>query len=152
MCATCVAQQNTPALRPASADVIASDSCPISLEAKQRQRAPYLLTSGNGPATHPVYSIGVESLNASALREVTVELVGPTGLHYERTVGGFVGTGTAVERFRLTGSSNPHVAATKVTAVRWINLVQVIYADGTTWHRGPEKVCRIAPSGFVPVN
>ena len=39
----------------------------------------------------------------------------------------------------------------KMTAINWVELTRLEYADGTTWQASPQSHCSAAPSLFVLV-
>lgn len=40
----------------------------------------------------------------------------------------------------------------KMIAVSWVDLTEIQYADGSTWHASHLSQCRTAPSNLLPVN
>ena len=40
------------------------------------------------------------------------------------------------------------VSVTRMTFVRWVDVTELRYADGSTWHASKEAQCRAVPSGF----
>jgi hypothetical protein len=123
-------------------------SCPIEVIAKPQLGTSYLMTDSVS-AVHPVYTIELHPKEGKPVREVSIRLVGPTGLHIERIANSSV-KGDSAERFTLAKMLNPDVVPTKLTAVRWIDVVSVTYTDGSTWHQGKQEFCRVVPSYSLP--
>ena len=148
----CAAQNGVVAsTEPSSLQVFPLGSCPIGVEARQQQSTQYLFADSAGPAIHPLYTVNFATRDSRRIREVALELVGPTGPHREEVASRSPLKQDAVESFTLARMSNPDVATARLTAVRWIDLVRITYSDGTTWNRGPENTCRVSPNGFIPV-
>jgi hypothetical protein len=62
----------------------------------------------------------------------------------------------ASETFLLAGNSgqpllNPAIWTRTMNAISWVELTQLVYADGTTWQASPQSQCIARPSLFVPV-
>lgn len=71
---------------------------------------------------------------------------------------------TAAPRAELAGGTNPgdlsesrdlsgdlhdtSVALETIVNVRWINVAELRFADGTTWHESGQAYCHITPNGF----
>ena len=118
------------------------DSCPVDLAIRLHPSAPMLLASSAG-SFHPTYGIDLRSTAGKRIREVAVELFGPTGPHLEKT--GTGGTGDAREGFVLTRLTHSLVSTRTLTAVRWMDVLSVTYADGTTWRKKSGSDCRVVP-------
>jgi hypothetical protein len=43
------------------------------------------------------------------------------------------------------------VAVNDLTSVAWISVIELRYADGSTWHAGPGRECRVAPDPLMLV-
>lgn len=107
-----------------------------------------MLLAGTALPTHPTYAIELYSRSGKQLREVAVELMGPTGPHVERTTSK-QGAQDSKESVVLRKVANPDVRMNTLTAVRWIDVMVVTYTDGSTWHSSSQGVCRVAPQGFL---
>lgn len=62
----------------------------------------------------------------------------------------------ATETFQLTGTQgsllHSSIWTRQIVAVNWVELTQLEYADGSTWHTSPESRCTAAPSLMVLVD
>ena len=41
------------------------------------------------------------------------------------------------------------VSVNDLTSVQWISVIELRYADGSTWHAGPGSECRVVPDGVM---
>lgn len=145
-----VGQTNGPqSVAPAVLEGFSSSSCPIGIEAMREQHG-VIRRAASTPQERPVYQITFDSRGDKPIRHVVLTLVGPTGMHYE-AVSSASSRQDGTEEFTLTTTSKAQVVLKKLTAVKWIDLRAVSYADGTAWHQTSDDVCRVAPSGYVPL-
>jgi hypothetical protein len=41
------------------------------------------------------------------------------------------------------------VSVNDLTSVAWISVIELRYADGSTWHTRPGAECRVTPDGMM---
>jgi hypothetical protein len=41
------------------------------------------------------------------------------------------------------------VSVKDLTSVAWISVIELRYADGSTWHATPGSECRVVPDGMM---
>ena len=66
-------------------------------------------------------------------------------------------TKEVVEEFHLAGTSERPILeqtlwSRRMTAIAWIELTRVVFADGTSWQSTSPRECAFEPSLYVPVN
>ena len=152
------AQENQAAHEPLSAippQVILGDSCPVGFHAEVDPRLLMRAAKdGRGKADATVVRLDFEARGThkkiSAAR-VTAYGVAPAGLLMP------VGQAPGAKRtqaFEITpgkadaGLVSTEINVTAVPFVRWVQLNQLTYSDGSVWHATPGLACKSALTGF----
>ena len=137
------------------APMVASGACPVGFSARHANGGSLLAVS---PATKPhgqPYEVAFAPGKSRAVVQARVTLHGMSGSHV-------IPAGTDVienttETFSIAPAGGVDhlftsvVYARKLTAIRYIELRELTFADGTEWHASATSTCRVAPNGFLLV-
>jgi hypothetical protein len=152
---------------PASATVANPSACPVELSAEQRGLGALVAAGPNAPAvpapdaSHPQQSIDLSMKNTRLQRIVGAELEVHGTSNKSRVVpaSGAVLTNEpradAVRNVHLVSSVPADQTRTRTVSVRdltsvaWISVIELRYADGSTWHARPGAECRVTPDGMM---
>jgi hypothetical protein len=148
-----------------------ASACPVELSATQRPDGALLNAGRRGPGEpdppeaadgKPRQSLDFSMKNSGLARIVAAELeVHGTSAHKrilradEATTGNVMLTdrpaADAVRHVHLMSSVPAEQSRTRLvsvddlTSVGWISVIELRYADGSTWHAGPGRECRVMP-------
>ena len=133
-------------------------ACPVRLNAERRSATGMILRETDGRARPHGQGLQVNFDRAQQLPIIAADL----------TVHGYSGGAIAlpltvtsakdlVQDFHLTGTSERPIVESSIwtsnmTAISWIEVTRLVYADGTTWQRSSSRECVFEPSLYVPVN
>jgi hypothetical protein len=142
-------------------------ACPVELSAEQRGIGSAVAVRSGEPAAPPRdvnqsgQSIDLSMKNTRLARIVAVELE----VHGTSNKSRVIPTGSAVltneresdaMRSVHLASSVPAdetrtrtVSVKDLTSVAWISVIELRYADGSTWHATPGSECRVVPDGMM---
>ena len=152
---------------PAPASVANPAACPVELSAAQRGQGQMVAVGPNTPAVppqdanHARQSIDLSMKNTRLQRIVAAELEVHGTSNKSRLVpaGGAVLTNEpaadAVRNVHLVNSVPAEQSRTRtvsvndLTSVAWISVIELRYADGSTWHARPGAECRVTPDGVM---
>jgi hypothetical protein len=151
---------------PAPASVANPAACPVELSAAQRGQGQMVAVGPNTPAVppqeanHARQSIDLSMKNTRLQRIVAAELeVHGTSKSRVVPAGGAVltnePTADAVRNVHLANSVPAEQSRTRtvsvndLTSVAWISVIELRYADGSTWHARPGAECRVTPDGVM---
>ena len=132
-------------------------NCPVGVEAQHTQQGVVQQVSPNANHSQLSYDIRLSAFNGRLIRQARITLRGIEGAHVLPAASG-EDQADVTESFTITPGDSPKprfqsvVYAEKLTGVRWIDVDEVTYADGTVWHQTHGSVCRVAPNGFFLVN
>jgi hypothetical protein len=156
-----------PACIAAPATVTSPSACPVELSAAQHSGMVLVPVGKQGPPAdtldnkHPQQSIDLSMKNTRLQRIVAAELEvhGTSNKSRVMPAGGAVltnqATADAVRNVHLVSSVPAEqtrmrtVSAHDLTSVAWISVIELRYADGSTWHARPGSECRVVPDGMM---
>ncbi len=133
-----------------------NQNCPVGIEARHSSQGAVKQVRDAGAPHQLGYNIALNSLNFAPIRQASITLRGLAGAHV--IPASTHAEADATETFTLTPGDSPKasfhsiVYTGKLTGVRWVELNEVTYADGTQWHQKEGSVCRVAPNGYMLVN
>jgi hypothetical protein len=152
---------------PAPASVANPAACPVELSAAQHGQGQLVAVGPNAPAVpqpdpnHARQSIDLSMKNTRLQRIVAAELEVHGTSNKSRVVpaGGAVltnePTADTVRNVHLVNSVPAEqlrtrtVSVNDLTSVAWISVIELRYADGSTWHARPGAECRVVPDGMM---
>jgi hypothetical protein len=162
-----VAAFAAPACVAAPVTVANPSACPVELSAEQRGAGALVAVGPNAPevsppnANHAQQSIDLSMKNTRLQRIVAAELE----VHGTSNKSRVVPAGAAVLTDRPTADAmrNVHLASSvpadqtrtrtvsvrDLTSVAWISVIELRYADGSTWHARAGAECRVIPDGMM---
>jgi hypothetical protein len=155
-----------PACLAAPASVANPAACPVELSAAQHGLGQMVAVGANSPAVppdanHARQSIDLSMKNTRLQRIVAAELEVHGTSNKSRVVpaGGAVltnePTADTVRNVHLASSVPAEqlrtrtVSVNDLTSVAWISVIELRYADGSTWHTRPGAECRVTPDGMM---
>jgi hypothetical protein len=152
-----------PACVAAPVTVSNPSACPVELSAEQHGAGTLLAARPNAPAIPPPsanragQSIDLSMKNTRLQRIVAAELE----VHGTSNKSRVIAAGGAVLTNEPTADAmrNVHLASSvpadetrmrtvsveDLTSVAWISVIELRYADGSTWHARPGAECRVTP-------
>jgi hypothetical protein len=151
----------TPAILPAQSiitrPVTSTPGCPVGIIA---QHSPLgAVEQVRSSADHQLaYNITLRALDTRLITQARITLLGLSGPQVLLIAQNNNSSPNATETFTLTpgATAKPSfdtvVYAHKLTGVRFIQLDDVTYADGTQWHQTSGHSCRVAPNNLLLVN
>jgi hypothetical protein len=152
---------------PAPASVANPAACPVELSAAQHGQGQMVAVGPNTPAVpppdanHARQSIDLSMKNTRLERIVAAELEVHGTSNKSRVLparGAALTTEPASDAVRNVhlASSVPAeqlrtrtVSVNDLTSVAWISVIELRYADGSTWHAQPGSECRVVPDGMM---
>jgi hypothetical protein len=164
-----VAAFAAPACLAAPATVPNPSPCPVGLTAAQHGMGSIVAVEPNAPAVpapdgngrHVGQAIDLSMKNTRLQRIVAAELEvhGTSNKSRVLPAGGAVltsePTADAVRNVHLVSSVPADQTRTRtvsvkdLTSVAWISVIELRYADGSTWHTRPGSECRVIPDGMM---
>lgn len=145
---------------PATATVLTSPSsnnCPVGIAAQHTPQGTVMQVSPSAKPHQLGYNISLSAFDGRLIRQAKVTLRGIVGAHVLPASSAHYYT-NVTETFTITPGTSPKpkfqsvVYAEKLTGVRWIEVDEVTYADGTQWRQTSGSICRVAPNAFLLVN
>jgi hypothetical protein len=154
---------------PAPASVVNPSACPVELSAAQHYGAVVIPVGKEGPppsrldSNHAQQTLDLSMKNTRLQRIVAAELeVHGTSKHGRvQPAGGAVltnqPTADAVRNVHLASSVPADetrmrtVSVHDLTSVAWISVIELRYADGSTWHARPGSECRVTPDPVMMI-
>lgn len=133
-----------------------SNGCPVGFEAKHTPGGEVVRVSPSEKPHGTGYSLTFAPNGSRGIVLAKVTLHGLAG-HQVVPAGNQSGT-DATEDFTVKPSAETKhrfgtvVYAEKLTGVRWVELNELTYADGTAWHASQTSTCRVAPNGYMLVS
>ena len=134
-----------------------AQNCPVGIQAQHTPQGA-VEQVGRGAQSHQLgYNISLRAFDSRLIRQARITLRGISGAQI-LPAGSSDSSANATESFTLTPGATPKatlqsvVYAEKLTGVRWVEVDDLTYADGTTWRQAQGSVCRVAPNGFLLVN
>jgi hypothetical protein len=154
---------------PAPATVTNPSACPVELSAEQHGGGALLAAGPNASAIPPLsanrsgQSIDLSMKNARLQRIVAAELEVHGTSNKSRVMparGALITnepTADAVRNVHLASSVPADetrmrtVSVKDLTSVAWISVLELRYADGSTWHARPGAECRVTPDPMMMI-
>jgi hypothetical protein len=153
---------------PAAATVANPSACPVELSAAQHGQGELVAAGPNEPAVPapdgnglPQQAIDLTMKNTRLERIVAAELEVHGTSNRSRVLG--VGAAAITDHPAADAVRNVHlvssvpadqsrmrtVTAKDLTSVAWISVIELRYADGSTWHARAGAECRVTPDGMM---
>ena len=140
-----------------------SQDCPVGLSARHANQGAVVNVSPRSSPQEQGYHVTFAPLQDHGIAQAKITLHGMSGAQL-LPVGSHGDAGLKpdtpkdiTESFTVAPAAGAKhlfhstVYTEKLTAVQWIELNEVKYTDGTTWHESVGSVCRVAPNGFMLV-
>lgn len=147
--------------------VVANPSaCPVELSASQHGLGMLVAAGPNTPApktdsNRTQQSIDLSMRNTRLQRIVAADLE----VHGTSNKSRVVRTNAVADEPMADAVRNVHlansvpadesrtrtVAVKDLTSVAWVSVIELRYADGSTWHAGPGRECRVTPDPLMLV-
>lgn len=130
-------------------------NCPVQLSARHSRGTGMVEVSPRSEPHRQGYSIDFKPLGWRSVEEAKVTLHGMSGAQVVPVKGH--AKSDATETVTVSPSTQPNhlfqsvVYLHKLTGVQWIEINELTFADGTTWHESADSICRVVPNGFMLV-
>ena len=134
-----------------------SESCPVGFSASRTAVPVMMATKSNEQYPRLGLQVDFSHPNASKIVKASITVHGASGKGHLIPAGDAMGT-DRTETFNLQSTPkienlrSSKVWLKKMSAVSWVDLTEIEYADGSTWHASSFSKCRATPSNFLPVN
>jgi hypothetical protein len=134
-----------------------SQSCPVGVYAQHSPLGAVEQIRNSSDHHQLAYNITLRALDTRLIQQARITLLGLSGPQIIPAQNA-TSSPNAIETFTLTPGASPKatfdsvVYAHKLTGVRFIQLDDVTYADGTQWHQTSGRTCRVAPNGLLLIN
>ncbi len=161
LCTLLLAPATLPAQTPANGSVLllqqpASQNCPVNLSASRLPDGGMArVTSGPRPKGEP-FHLTFRPTDEQGITQADIIFHGMSGSHVVPA-----GTEAApstnpdtTETFSVSPAGganhlfNSVVYTRKLTAVNYVELQSITFADGAQWHASANSICRVAPNGY----
>ncbi len=150
----------TPATPPKTSDIVvlqaSGQGCPVGFAARRAPDGGLVTVSPRTKLQGQQYSLTFSPDSAHAITQARITLHGLAGGRVIPAKD--ISLGDASESFNLSPSfsGSRHlfqstIYTKKLTGVQWVELNELTYADGSTWHESDTATCRVAPNGFMLV-
>jgi hypothetical protein len=146
----------------ASATIVLQSSgaqnCPVGIQAQHTPQGAVEQVGRSAERHQLGYNISLRAFDSRLIRQARITLRGIAGAQVLPAGASSESNANATESFTLTPGATPKatlqsvVYAEKLTGVRWVEVDELTYADGTQWRQTQGSVCRVAPNGFLLVN
>jgi len=156
-----------PASFAAPATVSNPSACPVELSAAQHNGVTLVPVDKPGPPSsaldpnHAQQSIDLSMKNTRLQRIVAAELE----VHGTANKGRMVRTNAVADEPMADTMRSVHLASSvpadqtrmrtisvkELTSVAWVSVIELRYADGSTWHARPGAECRVTPDPLMLV-
>jgi hypothetical protein len=135
-----------------------TQSCPVGVYAQHSPLGAVEQIRTSTAHHQLAYNITLRALDTRLIAQARITLLGLSGPQVLPVGQNATSSPNAAETFTLTpgATAKPSfdsvVYAHKLTGVRFIQLDDVTYADGTQWHQTSGRTCRVAPNGLLLIN
>lgn len=160
-----IAAQTTPTGPAVLVAPPASQGCPVNLSARHADDGATVMVSPQSARHGQGYHLAFQPNRSRGIVQVKLTLHGMAGYSIvPASCGGpnkpedRTGTGQdATDTFTVAPSADAKhffhstVFTEKLTGVQWVELNEIVFTDGTTWHESASASCRVAPNGFMLV-
>lgn len=151
-----------PACLAAPAVVANPSACPVELSAAQHGLGQLVAAGPNAPdPNHAQQSIDLSMKNTRLQRIVAADLQ----IHGTSNSSRVVRLDAVADEPMADAMRNVHLASSvpadqtrmntvsahDLTSVAWVSVIELRYADGSTWHAGPGRECRVTPDPLMLV-
>ncbi len=130
--------------------------CPVGFAARRSPDGGLISVSPGTKAHRQSYELTFTPGSEHAITQARITLHGLAGGRVLPAKDS--AAGDATESFNVSPSGShakPFLHSTvytsKLTGVQWVELNELTYADGSTWHESGATTCRVAPNGFMLV-
>ena len=142
----------------ASLTLEASDtqSCPVGVIARHTPQGAVEQVRDTSEHHKLAYNIAIRTLDTRLITQARITLLGLNGPQITPVAQS--PSANATETFTLTPGASPRpsfnsvVYTQNLTGVRFIQVDEITYADGTHWHQTANHICRVIPNGLLLVN
>jgi hypothetical protein len=135
-----------------------AEGCPVGFSARHANQGATVKVSPQEKSRRQGYELNFVPDGQHGIAEARVTLHGLSGARVIPAGETAPAGSEASETFHLSPASGGNhlfrstVYTEKLTGVLWVELNELTYADGTTWHESERGSCRITPNGFLLVN
>lgn len=136
--------------------LLADANCPVGLTARHASVGAVRQVKGAPKPVYRGFELSFRPRDGRAIAGARVTLFGMSGAHV--IPAGEQLKAQRSESFTISPEAEGKklfqsvVYAEKLTAVQWVQLDELTYADGTAWHPLADAPCRITPNGFMLVS
>ena len=134
----------------------ASEACPVNFAVKRSSHSGLVMVKPNGAGF--TQGLQIDFLKSPEILRANLTVHGMSARgHMMPAASRASRPDDASETFVLTpGAGLPllhsSITTKKISAITWVELTRIDYANGTTWQASPESRCTAAPSLFVLVD
>lgn len=134
-----------------------SQACPVGFSASRTAVPVMVATKSNERYPRLGLRLDFSHPNASKIVKATITVHGASGKGHFIPAGDAMGT-DRTETFNLGSNEgienlrSSKVWLRRMSAVSWVDLTEIEYADGSVWHASPVSKCRATPNNLLPVN
>ena len=152
----------------AQADAVrlpSNSACPVELTAEQHGLSELVPAGGSLPSQlndrrgHQAFDLSIKNTHLQRIVAAELEVHGTSNKGRVRPARGAVlssePSSDAVRNVHLASSvpadesRTDTVSVRDLTSISWINVIELRYADGSTWHAHPGAECRVIPNGMM---
>ena len=132
-------------------------NCPVGIQVQHTPQGAVQQVGRTAERHQLGYSISLSALDSRLIRHARITLRGIAGAQVVPAASN-ESNANATESFTLTpgAAARPTLQSVvytkRLTGVRWVEVNEVTYADGTQWRQTQGSVCRIAPNRFLLIN
>jgi hypothetical protein len=136
-------------------------SCPVELTAEQAHDGGLALARDRSRAAHSEQVLDLTIRNSRLSRILSAQIEVGTSPHGRvvalHSAGKQDAVADAVRSLRVEESvpanqqRTHRVSVRDLTSVQWIEVMELTYADGSAWHAGEGRTCRVEPNLVVRV-
>lgn len=136
----------------------AGEGCPVGFSARHADQGATVKVSPQEKRPRQGYELHFVPDGQHGIAQARVTLHGLSGAQVIPAGQTAKASPDASETFNLSPTSGGNhlfrstVYTEKLTGVLWVELNELTYADGTTWHEAESDSCRVTPNGFLLVN
>ena len=149
----------------AAPDVVTGSSCPVELSAAQHGLGGLIAVGPKDEVLQPKnqaqqsFDLSIKNTRLQRIVAAELEVHGTANKGRMVRVGAVVltdkPTADAVRNVHLVSSvpadesRTDTVSVKNLTSIAWISVIELRYADGSTWHQHTGAECRVTPDGIM---
>ena len=149
----------------AANDVVTGSSCPVELSAAQHGLGGLIAVGPKDEVLQPKnqaqqsFDLSIKNTRLQRIVAAELEVHGTANKGRMVRVGAVVltdkPTADAVRNVHLVSSvpadesRTDTVSVKNLTSIAWISVIELRYADGSTWHQHAGAECRVTPDGIM---